>query len=264
MALVSRAPANQAASTLDRGSNETIKILSPVATAKSHKAGYLPRSLAPRSGSCRRKSPSTPPSHDYPLGAIRQTSINDYLGARFTLPVEDDRTALAGHGLNQSGGRPPHRRDTTSSTGSTPSSHDGAGVEILFLTPDGSGTGLRVCGGGDIPGRMFLPPPPAVSPSEDQPSVSTGRPEQPWRESQPSFTPPARIRPKKLGGRVSQTGEPAVVSYWAASGHFSSRCPPWKVGDGSRSVAALRAEGLDPASSTMASFLTGGMAIRLI
>lgn len=222
----------------------------------------LPRDLVVVGGKVRRRRhPTTTPSE--PFAKPQSMIINDYLGARFTLPVEDDRTALAGHGLNQSGGRPPHRRDTTSSTGSTPSSHDGAGVEILFLTPDGSGTGLRVCGGGDIPGWMFLPPP-AVSPSEDQPSVSTGRPEQPWRESQPSFTPPARIRTKKLGGRVSQTGEPAVVSYWAASGHFSSRCPPWKVGDGSRSVAALRAEGLDPASSTMASFLTGGMAIRLI
>lgn len=133
LALVSRAPTAQAASTLDRGSNEAIKILSSAGSVKSHKAGYLPRSLAPRSGSCKRKNPSTPLSHDYPLGAIRQTSINDYLGARFTLPVEDDRTALAGHGLNQSGGRPPRRRDATSSTDSTPSSHDGAGVEILSL-----------------------------------------------------------------------------------------------------------------------------------
>lgn len=160
LALVSRAPTDQAASTLDRGSNEAIKILSSVGTGKSHKAGCpppeaLPRHLVVVGGKIRRRRhPTTTPSEPF----AKPRSMIPW-GARFTLPVEDDRAALAGHGLNQSGGRPPRRRDATSSTDSTASSHDGAGVEILFLTPEGSGTGLLVCGGGDIPGRMFLPPP---------------------------------------------------------------------------------------------------------
>lgn len=133
LALVSKAPTDQAAPTLDRGSNEAIKILSSAGSVKSHKARCRPRSLAPRSGSCRRKNPSTPPSHDYPLGAIRQTSINDYLGPGLRCRLRTTESTCRPRPQPERWSPPPRRRDATSSTDSTPSSHDGAGVEILSL-----------------------------------------------------------------------------------------------------------------------------------